>query len=65
MECSHGATIGRLDESAQFYMQSRGIPEKEAKVLQMISFLSPVLEHVPEDRREEIAARIEQTVRSL
>ena len=65
VECSHGATIGRLDESAQFYMQSRGIPEKEAKVLQMISFLSPVLEHVPEDRREEIAARIEQTVRSL
>ena len=65
VECSHGATIGRLDEAGQFYMQSRGIPEKEARVLQMISFLSPVLEHVPEERREEIAARIEQTVRSL
>lgn len=65
VECSHGATVGRLDEAAQFYMQSRGIPEQEARVLQMISFLSPVLEHVPEDRREEVAARIEQTVRSL
>ena len=65
VECSHGATVGRLDEAGQFYMQSRGIPEKEARVLQMISFLSPVLEHVPEERREEIAARIEQTVRSL
>ena len=65
VECSHGATVGRLDESAQFYMQSRGIPEQEAKVLQMISFLSPVLEHVPEDRRDEVSARIEQTVRSL
>ena len=65
VECSHGATIGRLDEAGQFYMQSRGIPEKEARVLQMISFLSPVLEHVPEERHEEVAARIEQTVRSL
>ncbi len=65
VECSHGATVGRLDEAGQFYMQSRGIPEREARVLQMISFLSPVLEHVPEERREEIAARIEQTVRCL
>ena len=65
VECSHGATVGRLDETGQFYMQSRGIPEREARVLQMISFLSPVLEHVPENRREEVAARIEQTVRSL
>ena len=65
VECSHGATVGRLDEAGQFYMQSRGIQEREARVLQMISFLSPVLEHVPEERREEVAARIEQTVRSL
>lgn len=65
VECSHGATVGRLDEAAQFYMQSRGIPEKEARVLQMISFLSPVLEHVPEERRDEVAGLIEQTVRSL
>ena len=65
VECSHGATVGRLDETAQFYMQSRGIPEKEARVLQMISFLSPVLEHVPEERREEVATMIETTVRSL
>lgn len=65
VECSHGATVGRLDESGQFYMRSRGIPEKEARVLQMISFLSPVLAHVPEGRRDEVAARLEDTVRSL
>lgn len=65
VECSHGATVGRLDEAAQFYMQSRGIPEREARVLQMISFLSPVLAHVPEGRRDEVAAQIEDTVRSL
>lgn len=65
VECSHGATIGKLNEDEQFYMRSRGIPEGEAKVLQMISFLSPVLEHVPEDRREAVQEKIEDTVRSL
>lgn len=65
VECSHGATVGRLNEDEQFYMRSRGVPEVEARVLQMISFLSPVLSHVPEERREAVAALIEDTVRSL
>lgn len=65
VECSHGATIGKLNEDEQFYMRSRGIPEAEAKVLQMISFLSPVLEHVPEGRREGIREKIENIVREL
>ena len=65
VECSHGATVGYLNEDESFYMRSRGIPEGEARALQMISFLSPVLEHVPEGSREEVAARIEQTVRAL
>lgn len=47
VKCSHGATVGKLDEDEQFYMRSRGIPEKEAKVLQMLSFISSVLETVP------------------
>ena len=59
VKCSHGATIGRLDEEAQFYMRTRGIPEKEAKVLQMISFLSAV---TPEDRREEVRNAVNQLV---
>ena len=58
VKCSHGATIGRLDEDAQFYMRSRGIPEKEARTLQMLSFLSPV---TPEGREDEV----ETAVRSL
>ena len=48
VKCSHGATIGRLNEEEQFYMRSRGIPLEDAKVLQMISFLAPVLEHIPD-----------------
>ena len=55
VKCSHGATVGRLDEDAQFYMRSRGIPEQEARVLQMLSFLSPV---TPEGREEEIEGAV-------
>lgn len=47
--CSHGATVGYLDADEQFYMRSRGIPEAEAKRLQILSFLSPVLSRLPED----------------
>ena len=58
VKCSHGATVGQLNEDELFYMRSRGIPESEAKTLQMLSFLSPV---VPEGREEEI----EQAIRTL
>lgn len=46
VECSHGATVGKLDEQEQFYMRSRGIPEDKARELQMISFISPVVAQV-------------------
>ena len=46
VKCSHGCTIGQLDESAMFYMRSRGIPEKEAKALLMYAFSNNVLKSV-------------------
>lgn len=46
VKCSHGCTIGQLDEKAMFYMQSRGIPEKEAKALLMYAFTNEVIESV-------------------
>ena len=58
VKCSHGATTGRLDEDALFYMRTRGVPEAEAKVLQIISFLSAV---TPEGRENEV----EDAVRTL
>ncbi|MGX7667923.1 Fe-S cluster assembly protein SufD [Flavobacterium pedocola] len=42
VKCSHGCTIGQLDENAMFYMQQRGIPKKEAKALLMYAFTSEV-----------------------
>ena len=46
VKCSHGCTIGQLDESAMFYLRSRGIPEKEAKALLMYAFSNNVLNSV-------------------
>ena len=48
--CSHGATVGSLDENEQFYMRSRGISLEDARRLQILSFLSPVLEGLPEKK---------------
>lgn len=66
VECSHGATTGFLNTEEQFYMRSRGIPETEAKVMQAISFLSPVVARIDdEELRPVIAALVEDAVRSL
>ncbi|MBK9225124.1 MAG: Fe-S cluster assembly protein SufD [Flavobacterium sp.] len=46
VKCSHGCTIGQLDESAMFYMQQRGIPKKEAKALLMYAFSNDVIESI-------------------
>ena len=60
VECSHGATTGFLSADELFYMRSRGIPEHEARRLQMISFLAPVLERLPEDISASVSERMEQ-----
>ena len=54
VECSHGCTSGFLSEEELFYMRSRGIPEKEARHLQKIAFLAPVLRRLPEDLVKEV-----------
>ncbi|HBI39766.1 MAG TPA: Fe-S cluster assembly protein SufD [Tenacibaculum sp.] len=46
VKCSHGCTIGQLDDQALFYMQQRGIPKKEGKALLMYAFANTVLESV-------------------
>lgn len=66
VKCSHGATIGRLNEEEQFYMRSRGISLDDAKVLQMISFIAPVLEVIEDAaQREEIAMQLETAIRNI
>lgn len=58
VKCSHGATVGQLDEDEQFYMRSRGISLDQARRLQMLSFISPVMEGLPEDITGQIIERL-------
>lgn len=53
VQCSHGCTIGQLNEEALFYLKSRGIPEKEGKALLLYAFASDGLRNVkiPELRK--------------
>jgi len=46
VKCSHGCTIGRLDEEGLFYLQSRGIPEKTAKAMLLHGFAADILEKI-------------------
>ena len=46
VKCSHGATVGQLDERALFYMRQRGIPEKEARLLLMFAFVNEVIDMI-------------------
>lgn len=59
VKCSHGCTIGQLDERAMFYMQSRGIPQKEAKALLMYAFSNEVIESI---RIPELKSRITKII---
>lgn len=53
VSCAHGNTVGTLDERALFYMQSRGIPESEARALLTEAFLVEVVDRIEhEDARE-------------
>ncbi|KAB4030920.1 Fe-S cluster assembly protein SufD, partial [Bacteroides uniformis] len=46
VKCSHGATVGQLDESALFYMRQRGIPVREARLLLMFAFVNEVIDTI-------------------
>lgn len=61
VKCSHGSTTGAIDETALFYLRSRGVPEARAVVLLVLSFLADALEEVEDDRlRERIGERLEE-----
>jgi Fe-S cluster assembly protein SufD len=44
--CSHGCTIGQLDDEALFYLRARGIPKKEAQAMLMYAFANDVLSNI-------------------
>ena len=46
VKCSHGATVGELDEEQVFYLRSRGIPQPEARAMLIRAFLNDALSAV-------------------
>jgi Fe-S cluster assembly protein SufD len=64
VKCSHGATAGRLDESALFYLRSRGIGIKEARIMQQLAFLHDVLAQITIDPlRDRLLDLVERRLR--
>ena len=49
VKCTHGATIGQLDDDALFYIRSRGVSEKDARVMLIHAFASEIISQVKND----------------
>ncbi|NGY03519.1 Fe-S cluster assembly protein SufD [Solimonas terrae] len=46
VKCAHGASCGQLDDTAVFYLRTRGVPETQARALLTYSFINSVLERI-------------------
>jgi Fe-S cluster assembly protein SufD len=59
VRCTHGATVGRLDDDALFYLRTRGIPLDAARTLLVGAFIRDITDSIPhESLREHVAALI-------
>ena len=64
VKCSHGATVGQLDENALFYLQSRGINKREARLMLMFGFAHEVIQNIKvEPLRERMDNLVMQRLR--
>ncbi|NUB43817.1 Fe-S cluster assembly protein SufD [Fertoebacter nigrum] len=60
VKCSHGSTSGAIDDTALFYLRSRGVPEKAAQSLLVLAFLAEAMAEIDDaDIAEDIRARLE------
>jgi Fe-S cluster assembly protein SufD len=59
VKCSHGATVGQLDDNALFYMQSRGIDKRQARLMLMFGFAHEVIQNI---RVEALRERMDNLV---
>lgn len=65
VKCSHGSTVGQLNDDALFYMRQRGISEAEARMLLKQAFASEVINEIPlEPLQQRLHAMVEKRFRS-
>ncbi|MDX9750694.1 MAG: Fe-S cluster assembly protein SufD [Flavobacteriales bacterium] len=66
VKCSHGCTIGRMDEQAVFYLRSRGVSEEEARRMMAHAFMTDVLERIANpDWRKHLEGMIDAKLETL
>lgn len=66
VKCSHGATVGQLDEESRFYLMSRGLSREQAERLVVLGFLGEVLSRLPLGGVvEKVTKVIEEKLRSV
>lgn len=66
VKCSHGATIGQLDEESEFYIRSRGVPQELAKSMLIRAFANDVLDKVKiEPLRDQLNHKIFEHLRRV
>lgn len=64
VRCNHGATVGKFDETALFYMRQRGVPEKQARLLLQHAFIYDVLQHIQSEAlRQRLSVLVEKRFR--
>lgn len=64
VKCSHGSTVGQLNDAAMFYMRQRGISEKEAKLLLEFAFVNEVVDQIQlEPLKERLRYLVEKRFR--
>ena len=64
VKCSHGSTVGQMDDAALFYMQQRGISEPEARLLLKSAFITEVIEAIPmETLRDRLQVLVDRRLR--
>jgi len=63
VKCSHGATVGRIDEEQLFYLRTRGIAEKAAKQMIILAFAAELTDAVSDESLNDVVmARIRQSL---
>ena len=65
VSCSHGATVGPIDEMQVFYLTSRGIARDEAIRMVVSGFVSSTIKLIPEDLRERVSEVIQNRLEDI
>jgi Fe-S cluster assembly protein SufD len=59
VRCTHGATVGKIDPEQVFYLETRGIPRKEAEKLVVKGFFDPIMQRIP---YEGVRSRLQKAI---